>query len=400
VSTAAPTLPFEPARRLRRWHAWLVVWRLHRWLGLGFATLLVLLSTSGSLLVIHHELEHAFEREIHVAAAAPGATAPSLTDLTRAISPLAPDGYRLFRITPAGTADAAHRIVFRAPDAPVRWTAFVEPATGRLLWSGPEESLLTPWLLGLHMQLHAGRIGYYLTGVGGLALTLLAFTGLYIHRDRFSQLWRHPFRLSLGWRVAFADLHKWIGILTLYFPVMLGLTGALYCLSILTAATPPPPAVPFDAKRLAPLEPMFAAARARFPDAEVFRAQIPAAERGVVSVLLLHREAPVWQKFSRMEFDATTGASRTVKAASDAPFWVQFRSMLAPLHFGLYGAPWVKWAYFIGGLAPAALALSGIALWWVRRGAATRSGRPPTPARHQAHAAAPHQAAAHSQEAQ
>ncbi len=384
VSTATSTLTLEPARRLRRWHAWLVVWRVHRWLGLGFGALLVLLSATGSLLVVHHELEHLFERDLHVASRGLGLptsdsagnvsptgqearATPALSDLARQTASLAPAGYRLFRVFPAKDDQGTHRIVFRAPDEPVRWDVFVEPATGRVLWSGPEENRLTPWLLGLHMQLHAGRAGYYVTGVCGVALALLALTGLYIHRDRLTQLWRHPFRLHLGWRVALADLHKWIGIFTFYFPVMLGLTGALYCLSILTAATPPAPAKPFDAARLAPLEPMFATARQHLPDAEVFRAQIPAADGGVVGVLLLHRDAPVWQKFSRVEFDSATGALRAIKVAADAPFWAQFRSMLAPLHFGLYGAPWVKWAYFVGGLAPAGLALSGTALWWIRR---------------------------------
>ncbi len=388
MSIAANTLPPEPARRLRRWHAWLVVWRVHRWLGLGFGALLVLLSATGSLLVVHHELEHAFEPDLHVAPIAPAdAFRPALADLARLAAASAPTGYRLFRVMPAAGPEGTHRIVFRDPDEPVRWDVFVEPATGRVLWSGPEKNRLTPWLLGLHMQLHAGRVGYYVTGVCGVALALLAFTGLYIHRDRFTQLWRHPFRLRLGWRVAFADLHKWIGVFTLYFPVMLGLTGALYCLSILTAATPAAPAKPFDAARLAPLEPMFATARAQLPGSEVFRAQIPAAEGGVVSVLLLHRAAPVWQKFSRVEFDATNGTLRSVKAAADAPFWAQFRAMLAPLHFGLYGAPWVKWAYFVGGLAPAALALSGTVLWWIRR----RSQQPSLSEPQRVHTAAHHE---------
>lgn len=367
MPAATTTLPPASSRRIRRWHAWLVIWRIHRWLGLGFGALLVLLSATGSLLVVHHELEAMFEPQLHVAPAAPAdAPRPPLADLARAAAASAPTGYRLFRVIPADHG-RTHRVICRHPDEPTRWVAFLDPVTGRVLWSGLEKSLLTPWLLGLHMQLHAGRAGYYVTGVAGIALALLAFTGLYIHRDRFKQLWRHPFRLQLGWRVAFADLHKWVGIFTLYFPVVLGITGALYCLSILTAATPAPPARPFDPARLAPLEPMLAAARAQLPDAELIRAQLPAADGGTVTLLLLHRDAPVWQKFSRVEFDAATGALRAVRAAAEAPFWAQFRSMLGPLHFGFYGAPWVKWTYFLGGLAPAALALSGAAIWWNRR---------------------------------
>lgn len=375
MTSATSTLPPEPARQLRRWHTWLVVWRVHRWLGLGCGALLVLLSASGSLLVVHHELEHWFEHDRHTATppAVFEGRQPTLTDLARQVASATPAGYRLFRIVPAAGADATHRLIFRAPDAPVRWVAFVNPWNGAVVWSGPEKSLLTPWLLGLHMQLHAGRAGYWVTGVAGVGLALLSLTGLCIHRDRLTQLWRHPVQLHLGWRVAVADLHKWIGIFALYFPIVLGATGAFLCLSILLTPQAEALAATFDPAQLAPLEPMFATARERLPDAEIFRAQLPAQTGGAVTVLLLHRNAPVWAKFSRVEFDAGTGALRTVRAAADAPLSARFRAMFGPLHFGFYGAPWVKWAYFIGGLSPALLALSGAAIWWLRRRAATRT---------------------------
>ncbi len=368
---ANPALPPEPARRLRRWHAWLVVWRVHRWLGLAGGALLILMSASGSLLVVHHEIERTLERPLHVATNRSDAAAVPLADLARRLTADAPAGYRLFRIMPAQGPEDTHRILFRDRDTGARWTAFVEPATGRRLWSGPDLALFTPWLLALHMHLHAGDAGYVVTAVAGIALTLLALTGLYIHRDRVAQLWRHPFRLSLGWRVAVADLHKWIGLFTLYFPVVLGVTGTIYCLSALQAKPAAAVATPFDPARLAPLEPMFAAARGHLPGAQVIRAQLPAQAGGKVTVLMLHREAPVWQKFSRVEFDAATGALRAVLAAHEQPAGAQVRSMLAPLHFGLYGAPWVKWTYFVGGLAPALLAATGALIWWLRR---SRSG--------------------------
>jgi uncharacterized iron-regulated membrane protein len=217
------------------------------------------------------------------------------------------------------------------------------------------------------MHLHAGRAGYVVTGLGGVGLALLGLTGLYLYRDRLSGLWRHPFRLRLGWRVAFSDLHKWIGVIALYFPLVLGVTGTLYVVSILKAKPPAVAAAGLSPAELAPFEPVLDAARARFPDAEILRLQFPAQASGVLTVLLLHREAPPWRKFSRIDFDARTGAIRAVRAAAEASGADQFASMLAPLHFGFYGATWVKWAYFFGGLAPGALALTGGALWWVRR---------------------------------
>lgn len=363
----APTLPPEPARQLRGWRMWLIVWRVHRLLGLGLGAVVLLLSATGSLLVVHHELERVFERDLHVAPTAAARQPPALADLARQAVLLAPSGYRLFRVFPAVDPQDNHRIVFRASESPERWDVFVDPATGGVIWSGPEQNRLTPWVLGLHMQLHAGRTGYYVTGAAGVGLALLALTGLYLHRDRYAQLWRHPFRVHLGWRVAVADLHKWVGVFLLYFPVVLGITGTIYCVSILTADPPRAVGRPFNPAGLAPLEPMFAAAREKLPGTEILRAQLPAEDGGPVTVLLLHRSAPVWKKFSRVEFDATTGILREVRAAADGTWTAQFRSMLAPLHFGFYGANWVKWAYFIGGLAPAILALSGALIWWLRR---------------------------------
>lgn len=336
--------------------------------GLAFGALLLVLSTSGSLLVMHHELERMFEHDRHVAVVPAGVGRVPLVELARRIAPLAPAGHRLFRVYPSSSDNQTHQFVFLAANGTTRWSAFAVPANGAVRWSGPDQSLLTPWLLHLHMNLHAGRAGYVATGAAGAGLVFLGLSGLYLYRDRFSALWRHPFRLRLGWRVALADLHKWVGVAALYFVLVLGLTGVLYVLSILQAKSATPVAgEPFRVEALAPVEPLFAAARNRFPDAEILRLQFPARRGGVVVLLLLHRDAPVWRKFSRMEFDAESGELRRIRAAAEASAGEQFASMLAPLHFGFYGAPWVKWAYFAGGLAPAVLALSGAGLWWLRR---------------------------------
>lgn len=360
------TLP--PERRVRRWHTYLAVWNLHRVLGLGFGALLGLLSLTGSVLVVHENIERTFDPNRHVVPAPPrDAIMFPLADLARTTASLAPPGYRLLRVLPANEPDATHEFLFAGADNLSRWTVFVAPATGAVLWTGPEQSLFIPWLLRLHMQLRAGRAGYYATGIAGLGLTLLSLSGIYIHRERFNGFGRHPFRLRLGWRVALSDLHKWIGLFSLYFPIALGVTGTLYTLSGLKVKTPPPVARPLDVRGLAPLEPMLATAREKLPGTEILRVQFPSSTGGAVTVLLLHRDAPPWRKFSRVEFDAATGAVRTVHVAAEAPATDQFAAMLAPLHFGFYGAPWVKWTYFAGGLAPAALALTGTALCWLRR---------------------------------
>lgn len=367
---SAPSAP--PENRVRTWQVWLVVWRVHRWLGLGAGALLVLLSLTGSLLVVHHEIEAMLEHDRRAAPAAPGGVRRPLADILHAAAAVAPTDHRLFRLFP-GNVDETHRVMFAGPDGTTRWTVFVDPFSATVRWSGPDQNLFTPWLLGLHMQLHAGRAGYYVTGVAGLVLTLLALSGLYLHRDRLRTLGRHPFRLHLGWRVALSDLHKWVGVAALYFPLVLGITGTLYVWRTLDAKLATSSTARLDLATLAPLEPMIAAAQREFPAGELLRLQFPADARSAITALVLHRENPPWQKFSRVEFDARSGAVQRVRAADAAPPSEQFASMLAPLHFGFYGAPWMKWTYFVGGLAPALLALSGALIWTLRRRNAARS---------------------------
>jgi uncharacterized iron-regulated membrane protein len=361
---SAPSAP--PENRVRTWQVWLLVWRVHRWLGLGAGALLVLLSLTGSLLVVHHEIEAMLEPDRRAATAATGTARRPLADILHAAAAVAPADHRLFRLFP-GEPGETDRVMFVAPDNATRWTVFVDPFSASVRWSGPDQRLFTPWLLALHMQLHAGRAGYYVTGAAGLVLTLLALSGLYLHRDHLRTLVRHPFRLRLGWRVALSDLHKWVGVAALYFPLVLGVTGTLYVWRTLDAKPATPTTARLDLAALAPLEPMLAAAQREFPAGELLRLQFPADARGAITALVLHRENPPWQKFSQVTFDPLTGIRRGMRDATALPAADQFRSMLAPLHFGFYGATWVKVAYFVGGLAPALLVVSGALIWTLRR---------------------------------
>ena len=372
MTSDAITLP--PAQRVRRWYAYLLVWRLHQLLGLFFAAVLVLLSATGSLLVVHQEIERVIEPDRHlVPTAEQSKPARPLADLAQAVALRAPAGFRLFRLEPAGSPNETRKFLFLAGDGHTRWSAFVVPSSGEIRWSGLDQSLFTPWVLYLHMQLRAGRIGYFITGFSGLALVLLGLSGIYLYRERLGALWRHPFRLRLGWRVALSDLHKWTGIAALYFVIVLGLTGAFYVLAGLKAKPRAAVRAPFSMAQLPPLEPLLTVASTHLPQTEILRLQFPAEANGAIVALLLHRDAPVWRKFSRVEFDANTGKLRAIRAAADNSAADQFAAMLAPLHFGFYGATWVKWAYFFGGLSPGLLGLTGVLIWRLRSSAPPRS---------------------------
>lgn len=355
------------------------MWTVHRVLAFAFGALILLASVTGGILVIHKELERLVERDLHTIAETPTAPALPKTPIVQALAPTAPEGFRPMRLMLARGPQDTERLIFLGPDGRTRWTSIVNPYTGEVVWHGADQSLFTSWLLGLHMHLRLGGWGYVITGLGGIGLVLLGVTGLIIYRDRLGALWRRPFRLGRGWRLALSDLHKWIGVMALYFTIVLGLTGAIYSAKIAPGqiAAPKVLGAPYDVAQLAPLEPALATARERFPEGQLIRVSFPTTPTGALSILVLERGAPVWRKFSRVDFDPDTGALRAVHDARHGTFSQKLNGMLAPLHFGFYGSTLVKWLYFVGGFAPALLALSGTAIWYLRTRKRTRPVRGP-----------------------
>lgn len=362
----------DPTQRIRQWSLWLWVWRVHRWIGLSFAAVLMILSVTGSLLVLHAELDHwtsPIERPFE---APPAGTARApLVPVLQQLQQEAPAGFRPLRLEPGHDAASPDKIVFVGLDRVTRWSALVNPWSGEVLWRGADQSLLLPWLLHLHMHLHLGVWGYVLCGIAGVALTCLGLTGLWITRDRITRLLRRPFRLSRGGRIAASDLHKWTGLVSIYFSLVLGATGVWFSILVVPAAFErdrrPPLAPAFDLARLAPIEPAIAAAQREFPGAELARVIFPWDAKIDLQVRVLHREAPIWEKYSRIDFNPATGEIVRIRRASEASTAEKWRSILGPLHFGNKGAPWVKWLYVIGGLTPTVLAVTGTIIWYFRR---------------------------------
>lgn len=376
--------PLPPEQRVRRWHTYLIVWVVHRVLGLGVGVLILLASLTGGLLVMHHELETLLEHDRrHLGVSSTGADfglpRQPVAALAAAAAPHAPAAYRPFRYLPGSAPDAADQVMFVSPDGRTRWSAFVNPYTADVRWHGDDQSLLTPWLLGLHMHLHLGGWGYVVTGLGGAGLFFLGLTGLYLHRDRLGALWRRPMRFGRGGRIACSDLHQWLGMASIYFSLVLGLTGLIYCVTIAPAqiAAAKPLAAPFDLNRLTPVEPLLQFARTRFPEGTIQRVSFPGTATSPLTILILERSAPVWRKFSRIDFDPVTGQVRAVRDARQATTREKFAALLAPLHMGIHGSTLVKWLYVIGGFSPAVLAATGTAIWWLRTRKAAARPAPP-----------------------
>src|SRR3546814_13544545 len=78
----------------------------------------------------------------------------------------------------------------------------------------------------MHVRLYEGNWGQQLVGIGGLALAVVAITGLMIYGNFMKrQVWP-AVRNRKNIRIVMADWHKLIGISPLAFTLVIALTGA------------------------------------------------------------------------------------------------------------------------------------------------------------------------------
>ena len=66
---------------------------------------------------------------------------------------------------------------------------------------------------------------------------------------------------------------------------------------------------------------------------------------------------------ARVEANTATGAITRVHDPRTQGFWSQFNGLMEPLHFGDFGWLTLKWLYFVLGMTPAFLSLSGTLIW-------------------------------------
>jgi uncharacterized iron-regulated membrane protein len=85
---------------------------------------------------------------------------------------------------------------------------------------------------------------------------------------------------------------------------------------------------------------------------------------------------------ARVEANAATGAITRVHDPRTQGFWSQFNGLMEPLHFGDFGGLTLKWLYFVLGMTPAFLSISGTLIWLDSR--QQRQQRRPTAAPAQA----------------
>ncbi|MGV3485974.1 MAG: PepSY-associated TM helix domain-containing protein [Planctomycetaceae bacterium] len=350
---------------------WLAI---HRWLGLTFGLLLVLLGLTGSLLVFDHAIDEWLNPEL-LLTKAQGKPASVEAVIRAAEQSFAGTALSVSR---PRVADGVWTVWFQSGSEtnPKYVQVLVDPYTARVTGQRVWGEYLMTWIYRLHYQLMAGESGAAIVGGMGMVTVASIVSGLFL----WYPLWRH------SWRAAFSvrrhkfsyDLHKSGGVATAVVLFVIAFTGVYMefpswfhaALSPWSQVSQPPYELKSGTpKGLAPLTPdqAIAVAQKKFPQAEFDHLHPPLGPDGFYEVAF-RQSGEIQQSFGRTQvfLDQYGGDILVVRSPETFTAADAFVAWQFPLHngeaFGLLG----RWIVFIVGIAPAVLYVSGLRLWWRR----------------------------------
>ncbi len=356
---------------LRRVSSW-----IHLYGGLALGGLLIVISVSGSALVFEDALKAWLRPELHHVA--PSGARASLDEVFGAVEDVHPDATPWIVNLP--TASTEPTVVRLGPDAP---SVYVDSYRATVLGERRPDEGLVNTIVGLHVELLAGRMGGLVVGVTGLLLVVLALTGLVLWWPRRLKALGEALRMV--WRqgaVRFNyDLHRAGGFYTTLFLLLTALMGSAFVfypttqqfLATVTATEPWPPSTPTMSAERAKDRPgagayqaAINAATQALPEAEPTFLYVPQEPDGPVTVRL--RTPPEWHPNGRSFVYARPSDASVLRVddARKAPLGSQILQAFYPLHVGAVGGVLVKWLYVILGLSPAILSVTGTVIWYQR----------------------------------
>lgn len=364
--------------RPRRW-----LFQIHLWAGLLTALYVIVASLTGSLLMLHGLFPPTGPRADVARGERPVGPDAAVETLRQAIP-----GFRVGSLVLPPEDGGAYGgfLLSRGQFA----FAEVHPVTAEISRVVTRQNSTWRFIEDLHNNLLSGRTGRIVNGVGGLSLTLMCFTGIVIWWPGRAR-WTKGLRIdwSARWPRLLWDLHGAIGIWLLPLTLLIAVTGVYHTwpqwfrqpvAAVLPVTVPEPLRFPeAEGHPPARLEELLAAARAAVPHKRVRALQLPANPTEPVRAVMIRDGERIQAFADTVILHPTTAQVVRVNRYADRPTGDRVIGWIGVLHGGRFAGLASEVVWFIAGLAIAALAGTGLAVWCnrvVRRPGSTRSSQP------------------------
>jgi len=352
--------------------AWFVI---HKWTSLVCTLFLLLLCLTGLPLVFAEEIAHLSEPEVATTVA--DATPRDLDAQVRTALATSPGDVPLFVGWDPDAPTVYVNTGARADTPPPQMrTALLHATTGEVLPAAQFNEGVMYFLYRLHTDLFLGLPGMLFMGAMGLLFAAAIISGLvlygpFMRKQRFGTL-----RTGRNRRLAWLDLHNVLGIVTLGWALVVGITGAINTIAKpLEQAWQSEQLGEFAARyadqprptRLASLQAAVDTARAAEPGMRPAFVSFPGTGYSGdhhYGVFMQGNTALTERLYRPVLIDAKTGE---LTAQPQLPTYMSVLLLSQPLHFGDYGKLPLKILWALLDLLTITVLISGLYLW-VKRG--------------------------------
>lgn len=343
-------------------------WMMHSWIGLKLSIFLTFILATGTLAVFAHEIDWLATPAMRVTPRSePVASWGAWAD---AAACAAPEARLQTLYAPIDAWFTVEAWVNRGKGAPERiyvdpWTAKV---TGRHGWANVHRFLRQ---VHRHLMLST-KIGIPIVCSLALLLAVSLVSGIVTYKKWWRGFFRMP-RSGDGRRFT-GDLHRLIGLWSLWFVALIALTGVWYLVETLGGLATVPKLPEIATSPLptgAALDRLVAAARKADPDLDIREIRfVP--ENGVI----LLGQSSAWLVRDRANAVAIDPATSRISARLDGRalnVHQRISEMADPLHFGTFAGFLTKIIWFLFGALLTAMAVTGTMIYAMRLARSSRS---------------------------
>ncbi|MCQ4287382.1 PepSY domain-containing protein [Pseudomonas stutzeri] len=361
---------------IRRWSF------VHTWTSLICTLFLLMLAITGLPLIFHHELEHLLGEAPELREMS--ADTPRL-DLQQLVS--AAERHRPQEVVqylgweadePSGVVAIMAATAGTEPNS--SYTFMLDARSGEAVAMPAANGGIMMFFLRMHVDMFAGLPGKLLLAFMGVLFVTAIVSGVVLYAPFMRRLRFAEVRRDRSRRTRWLDLHNLIGIVTLTWALVVGVTGVITATADLLIAAwrneslaamvePYRDAPPLE--RRAPASDLLTiagrAAPGMVPDFIAFPGTRFSSEHhyAVFMVGATHLTSHLW---TPVLIDAQT---LQVTAVGTRPWYMDALSLSSPLHFGDYGGRPMQILWAVLDVLTIIVLGSGLYLWWVRRRGAT-----------------------------
>jgi len=352
---------------------------LHRWVGLTAALLVVVLAATGVVLVFENEIDRMLNPQISYVK--PSGPRLSVTDLMGSVRQAFPKE-RIQNIGFPSDEKLAVQVMLGTGRR-----VSVDPYTGKVLGSRGFGDSLVHSIRELHVRLlfppvtvalakgtrtSPSKVGSQIVGWTTVILLGISITGMFVWFPRMA--WKLDPRT--GWKRINFDLHNLTGLYTLFFAIVLAVTGIVmsfeapkkwvYSAFPMHDTDEPPEVELRRGVKMLPVEAAVEAARRTFPGAAVASLNMPSPPNWSYNVAMRFPGDVSVSGRSRVAVDPYTGEVLFKEDYRDEQTAAKILRMMRPLHTGdIFGWP-TRILAALASLMIVAQVVTGVIMWVVR----------------------------------